>query len=364
VTSHPLAARRDQRTAVESLATVESLAAAWDELADRVGAAPWVRPGWVAAWWGAFGRGRLEILALRRAGRLAAVLPLHHRHGAARSATNCHTPGFAVLGEDADARQRLLEALLERRPRQVGLCYLPPDAGSGLEEAGLAARAAGYLVSDRSYLRSPWLPLEGGWDGYLGGLGAKKARGLRRQRRRMEREGELTLDVQDGRERLDELLGEGFAVEAASWKGTSGTAIRSRGDTNRFYRQVASWAAGRGTLRLAFLRWDGRPLAFDFCLEEHGAHYLLKTGYDPAYRSYGPGMLLRAEMIARAFACGLRTYELLGADEAWKLHWASEVRDLRLLQAFAPSPAGLVDWAAWTHGRPLAKRALAAVARR
>jgi hypothetical protein len=30
-----------------------------------------------------------------------------------------------------------------------------------------------------------------------------------------------------------------------------------------------------------------------------------------------------------------------------------------LLQAFAPSAPGLVDWAAFAYGRPLAKRALA-----
>ena len=38
------------------------LAEEWDGLADRVGAAPWTRPGWVAAWWRAFGSGRLQIV--------------------------------------------------------------------------------------------------------------------------------------------------------------------------------------------------------------------------------------------------------------------------------------------------------------
>ena len=34
-----------------------------------------------------------------------------------------------------------------------------------------------------------------------------------------------------------------------------------------FYRRVAAWAAERDWLRLAFLRLDGRPLAFDLALE-------------------------------------------------------------------------------------------------
>jgi hypothetical protein len=37
-----------------------------ERLAYATGAAPFLRPGWFAAWWGAFGTGRPEILALRR----------------------------------------------------------------------------------------------------------------------------------------------------------------------------------------------------------------------------------------------------------------------------------------------------------
>ena len=80
-------------------------------------------------------------------------------------------------------------------------------------------------------------------------------------------------------------------MEGSGWK--TRTAIASRPDTRRFYRDVARWAAGRGWLRLGFLRLDGRALAFDFCLEHAGTHYLLKTGFDPAFRAYGPGMLMR-----------------------------------------------------------------------
>src|SRR5207247_10269646 len=69
-----------------------------------------------------------------------------------------------------------------------------------------------------------------------------------------------TLEVVDGSERLDELLEEGFRVEASGWKSRAGTAIASRPDTRRFYTDVARWASDRGWLRLAFLRLGGRAL--------------------------------------------------------------------------------------------------------
>ena len=50
-------------------------------------------------------------------------------------------------------------------------------------------------------------------------------------------------------------------------------------------------------------------------------------------------MLLRQEMLARAFAIGLEHYEFLGQDEPWKLEWADTTRELALFQAFAPSQA-------------------------
>src|SRR5262249_37168835 len=142
-----------------------------------------------------------------------------------------------------------------------------------------------------------------------------------------------------------------------------GTAIAADPATRRFYGDIAHWAARRGWLRLAFLRLDERPLAFDYCLEEQGVHYLLKTGYDPAYRAFAPGVLIRQDMIARAFSNGLARYEFLGADEPWKLRWTGMLSERRLLQAFAPSLPGVVDYLrgrAFAFGRPLAKRAVLA----
>jgi CelD/BcsL family acetyltransferase involved in cellulose biosynthesis len=337
---------------------IEPLAAQWDRLADRTAGMPWVRPGWVAAWWQAFGRGQLEILAAWRAGRLAGVLPLERRPGQLGSATNPHSPGFCLLAEDATIRRALADALMRGRVRRVTLQHLPRD-GAGLTESHDAAKAAHRLLVTRPMLRSPYVLIAGDWAAYEDSLGGRKLRSLRRHRRRLERLGSLTVDVQDGRARLEELLADGWRIECSGWKGQSGTAVASRADTRAFYGAVARWAAERGWLRLAFLRLDGQPIAFDLCIEENAVHYVVKTGYDGAWREYGPGLLLRHEMLARAFALGLDRYELLGADDPWKARLTAAAHELTALQAFTRSPPGLVDWAVWNYGRPLAKRLLA-----
>ena len=347
---------------LEILDGVDELAAEWDDLADRVGGEPWLRPGWVEAWWAAFGAGALRIIVLKKDDVLVGVLPLIEDGDVVRSPSNWHTPAFDLLAE-RDELVHLAEAMVEKRPRRVWLAFVDPDE-SGMAACRAAVRAARYLMLERTLERSPYVRVEGEWKAYRETLEGKLLRELRRRRRRLEEAGRFTFEVVDGpQERLSELLDEGFAVEAAGWKSDKNSAILSRPETTAFYRAVAGWAAERGLLKLAFLRLDGRAIAFDFAIEDAGIHYLLKTGFDPAYGKFAPGMILRYEMLARAFSTGLRRYEFLGDDEPWKLQWTRTTRRRTVFQAFAPTARGRVEWAAFAWGRPLVKRLLAVVGR-
>src|SRR5438105_12628854 len=57
---HDLTTRRVGET-LDVKDEIEPLAREWDDLADRVSAPPFLRSGWTAAWWLAFGRGHLEV---------------------------------------------------------------------------------------------------------------------------------------------------------------------------------------------------------------------------------------------------------------------------------------------------------------
>ena len=339
---------------VELHGAVEPLAEAWDDLADRAGALPWLRPGWFAAYARAFARGELEIFVVRRDGRMAAVAPFERRLGELRALSNWHTPSFSILGEDSSARAELGRALAAHGPRRIVLMFCPPEDPT-LNDVATIARANRHRTIVRTLERSPFVRVEGDWETYLRSRGPKLAQDIRRRRRRLEEHGEVTIEVAETAERLDE----GVAVEAAGWKGQTGTAIATDPPARRFYEEIARWGAERGWLRFAFLRLDGRALAFDFALEDHGYHALLKTGYDEAWQKQSPGKLLREAMIRRAFENGFHTYDFLGDEMPWKMEWTDTIRELKLLQAFSPRPDGVADWAAWAYGRPLAKRVLA-----
>lgn len=343
---------------VETQDRIGPLVDEWERLARHTRAAPFLWPGWVSAWWQAFGAGRLHILTAYEDGRLAGVLPLRRLRGALSSTTNSVTPLFGLLAANETAVEQLSHALFSQEPRRVGLSFmLPTDAG--VSPIRSAADAAGYRVLTESVQAAPYVATDGGWEAYESGLRRKFRSELRRRRRRLEEEGRLTLEVFDGAEGLDELLEEGFRVEGSGWKGTYGTSIDSRPATRRFYTEVAKWATGRSWLRLAFLRLNGKAIAFDYCLEYDGTHYLLKTGYDPAYRKFAPGMIIRYLMLARAFSDAMVTYDFLGlgSDYAWKREWTDVQQERLFLHMFAPTMSGLLDRAVFLIDRSATERA-------
>jgi CelD/BcsL family acetyltransferase involved in cellulose biosynthesis len=353
-----------QRLRAEVHASVDAVAAEWQRLADATGAAPFLRPGWFAAWWAAFGAGRPEILALRRPdGALAALIALHRRLGRVLSSTNWHSPLYGMVVADQEAAAALAATLFERRPFEVSLGFVDAAAPE-LDLYRAAAAAAGYRMLERTMQRSPYVVTTGTWDDFARQRLSRNRRSqLGRARRRLEREGRVELELADGRERLDEVLEEAFRIEASGWKGTNGTAITSRPDTRRFYRDVARWAAGEGWLRIAFLRLDGRAVAMMYLLETDRTLWYLKGGYDPGFEHHSPGMVLLASVIEDAFGRDLDRIELLGGDERYKLAFTGDVHDRLRFQAFASSAPGLLSFGAFSYGRPAARGALT-VARR
>jgi len=333
---------------------VEPIAAEWDLLADRCGAVPFLRPGWIGAWWRAFGTGTLEVVAMRRDGHLVALVPLFRRSGSLHSTTNFHSHFFGLLAEDAEAARALASTVVDSGVRCVAVGFLDsrsPDLAA-LAAAGESARRRILL---RTLARAPYLEIEGTWEAYEHGLSRNLRSDLRRCWRRLAEAGRVSFEVADGSTQLAELLSEAFRLEAAGWKTARGTAILSRPETEGFYREVARWAAERGCLRLAFLRVEGRPIAFHYAFEDGRTYYPLKGGYDPRYREFSPGKLIIHSTLSWAFSTGFARYEFLGGEAQYKRIWASGSREIVLFQAYAASTAGFADWALQAYGRPLAK---------
>jgi CelD/BcsL family acetyltransferase involved in cellulose biosynthesis len=341
--------------AVEVHESFTEVAREWDELADRVDASPFTRPGWFEAWEAAFADERPLVLALRDGDRLTAVAPLLRDPRGLRSPTNSHTPSFGFVAEDDAAARQLVDQLLARRDRRVALDQL--EIGGEWHRLVVDAAAGGHRTVARRVARSPYVAVTGDWASYEAGLERKFRKELGRMARNLERDhGEVRLGIGDGSEDLEAQLDEGFRLEASGWKLDEGVGILGSPKRVEFYRRLAEWARDRGWLRLSFLYAGDRAVAFDYCLEHSGTVYALKGGYDPELRRYGPGMLLTRASLVRAFESGLSAYELLGTDDPYKLRFTTLTRDRARLEAFPRGIAGSFNYAAFRYARPLAVR--------
>lgn len=329
--------------------------AAWDDLAARVDASPFLQPGWIRAWSRAFGSGTVELHLLRRRAEVVAALPLERVRFGRSSPTNFDTPEFGVLAVDRGAARELAAAVLARESGRLSLGFV--TAGALLADLQTAARTAGRRVVERTLQRSPYVEIGRDVEAQVRQrLGSKAFGELRRRRRRLEERGALRLEVADGRTRLVELLAEGYALEGSGWKTTAGSSIAARPRAKRFYDEMAAWAAREGTLRLCFLRVRGKPIAFKLGLEANGAFYSCKGGYDPAESRFAPGHQIVWELLAWASERGLQRLELLGDAYPWKLEWTDTAHERVLFETFGSSPAGVSLWLAERYGRRIAQR--------
>lgn len=332
------------RDGLEVVREFQALTEEWDDLATRTGASPFARPGWIRAWWSAFGRGELCILTYRRDGELRSVLPLAHRRGLLRSCSNVHSPIFDGVCSDREDFQVLLTAALCESRRGLIL--------NDLESSGQLA-AATRQVSDQSRCRlvvldeaaAPYVDSAMSSEEYEHSLGKSKRHQIRRKRRRLADAGEeLTYEVVERPQDLEDRLERFLLLEGSGWKASSGTAIRSRPETRRFYSEVATWAMENNLLRLSFLLLDDRPVVGWFLIGDQAHQYSLKTGYDEEFSRYSPGLLLALDEIGRAVESG-QTFEFGQGMNRMKEDLHNAMRTIEYLALFPRSVRGtLARW--------------------
>lgn len=331
----------------------------WEDLADRAGATPFMRPGWINAWAESFSETGVGAISVRRGGDLVAMMPLEHRRSMLRSPVNGHSPKFGPLAADDGAKHELLSALFENHRASIEL--EPVDGrADAMEQMIDVAEDSGRLVVQRTVANSPYIELSGTFEEYLKSLSRNRRKAMRRHRRRLEDQGEVTFEVNDGSSNLESVLDEVLNIEASGWKGEQGTAIASSADTTAFYRSIARWAAERGWLRIAILRLDGRSIACDYAIATGGVWYTLKAGYDEALRSYGPGALLLADEIAHCYEQQLNRIDLLGTSDDFKSSWTDQDEPRAWLRALRRNAVGFSWWAGLSlreAARPIARRA-------
>ncbi|MHB1571718.1 MAG: GNAT family N-acetyltransferase, partial [Solirubrobacteraceae bacterium] len=240
---------------------------------------------------------------------------------------------------DRDAAHRLARAISALwLPLEIP--RLPADAPILAAFRSACRRSAAVIA--RPAPAAPAIDLDPTWEEPESKLTSRRRADLRRARRRAELIGgvqvEVTAPTPAG---FDDAFRRAVAVEAAGWKGRSGTALATDARAVGIFRSYLAAAATNGTLRVVWLRIGGRPAAMQLAVQSAGRFRLLKVGHDEQFNRCSPGHLLLLGSIRYAALAGLASYELLGHPEPWTRVWTEHERPCVDLRVFPASASGI-----------------------
>ncbi len=222
--------------------------------------------------------------------------PVPHFSTALHDNSFCGSPLIAK-GHEVDFWRTLFTAL-DTQTRHALFLHLPLlPAGGAIAEALREALSEQDRPSaivhreERAMLDAELSP-----DEYLeASMSTKKRKELRRQHKRLNEEGTLSVERLEGDANLAEWTQEFLSIERAGWKGAEGSALASAPETEQFFTGTLAGAAQAGRLERLALRVDGRAIAMLANFLTPPGAYSFKTAFDERYAKYSPGLLLQLE---------------------------------------------------------------------
>jgi CelD/BcsL family acetyltransferase involved in cellulose biosynthesis len=217
---------------------------------------------------------------------------------------HCYLSTPLVHREHLDEAIDALLAWMDGAPDGVRIFGLYGIAGDGplvsRLSARLLARRQPHLV-ERSHERA-FLRVGPNARRYLeAALPAKKRKELRRQRRRLEEEGEVTVAELRGDEEARTWMERFLALEAKGWKGSGGHAFDRTAEGRRFFLEFLEHFVARGRAMLLALRLDGNDIAMkcNLLAPDAAGSFAFKIAHDEMYARFSPGVLLELDNVER-----------------------------------------------------------------
>nr|WP_274706914.1 GNAT family N-acetyltransferase [Allorhizobium sonneratiae] len=215
-----------------------------------------------------------------------------------RSWVNPYAPYGAPLIDSEDAAEtidNLLDALAMEEAKLPSVLVLPEVRLDGPVARMFKALAINRdlpltvtNLSSRPMLDS----LEDGETYLAQSMSSNHVRDMRRQMRKLGRQGELTYAVARQPDEVQARMEEFLALEASGWKGKKRTALVMDRLRAAFAREAVTNLAATDSVRIHTLDLDGRAIAAMVVFIMGAEAFTWKTAYDERYHGFSPGKLL------------------------------------------------------------------------
>lgn len=206
--------------------------------------------------------------------------------------------------------------------------YTPRDGAMHQLLRQLQSRCGGYL-RETDFMEAWEVPLDGGFEAWLGTLGAGTRARVMGSRRRLERAGTMQERVLGPDE-----LAWGWEVFARLHQDRWGRPFSAY--WSDFYGEIAAMQAARGIPVMAVLELDGEPVSVMVNFRAGRREYAMVSAFRPvAVPRVSPGWLHFGLAIERACADGISCFDLLGGagkNEQYKAAFGGVRSELVCLQ--------------------------------
>lgn len=320
--------------------TLEELAPAWNNLVEAsVTNAPFLRYEYLSTWWSTRGGGEwvdasLAVVTAELDGTLIGIAPLflaNNRDGqsALLLLGSIEISDYLDLIVRPEQHASFLSALLEwlgmsfPAAWQVLDWYNLPENSPTLPVIKTNAERHGWVYGEEIYQPSPFIPLPGDFEAYLGGIDKKQRHEIRRKMRRAEESGRgVRWYIVDDESKLDGEM-DGFLGLMAHDPDKAAFLT----EVMRTQMKSSVHAAFQaGYLQLAFLEVDGEKACAYLNFDYDNKIWVYNSGLDRRFMDLSVGWVLLGYLLEWANQHKRVEFDFLRGDEDYKYKFGGQKR--------------------------------------
>ncbi|MFC1843894.1 GNAT family N-acetyltransferase [Thermodesulfobacteriota bacterium] len=346
-------------TNIHSISDLAPYLDAWHELS--VGA-PMQSPEWLLAWWEIYAEpdDKLYILLFHHetTDDLVGLAPLYLQDVRGKaifrllgSANDCthHTTWLSKPGWETQVGIEVAKFLLQYKSGWKRLLFEAVDADATAIHVTINHLAENGCLYNKRKINSVWkIALPKTWDDYLMML----SRSLRKRCRKLQRDfldsGKIQIHFIDNEADLQKGFEILLHLHGTRWGNTKKPlGVFDDQRFRKFHETTAARLLRRNQLRLAWLEYDGKPLAAEYQFFDSRSVYAYQAGVDLSMKAYFPGRLSMMAAIQFAIARGCEYFDLLRGDDPYKKNWRATPAACHDLRAWQNNGVGRLEWLKW-----------------
>ena len=289
---------------------------------------PFVLWGWLTAWYRSFGtRHQPIIVRARRSGRLVGAAAFAECDGVVELAGRGPSDYLEILlsnrldAEAATACCDLILATVRGHVRAFRCFNLVQVRSDSITAKCLHGPSHGFLESTGPPQPAPCMDMSS--------VGkALRKQSLRRHERGLERLGSVSRFTFTRADDVLPQLDDFFELHRQRWARTRFPSLFHDARNREFYRTLTESLDSSGALRFSTVRLDDRLVAAHYGFYVGGRFVWYKPCFDPALARHSPGEVMIKYLLEFARSEGARIFDFTIGDEAFKMRFATTVRNV------------------------------------